>query len=405
MTSSALDSPYSWFRLLVTLTVATIGSVGIWAFIAIMPAVQAEFGVERGAVSVPYAVTMFGFAFGNFIMGRAVDRFGAATAQMAAAALLAAGFVAATYAPNMAVLTAIHFVIGFGSSVSFGPLMADISHWFMKRRGVAVTVVASGNYLAGALWPWLLSDVLAEDGWRAVYLILAALAAFVAIPLALLLRRQAPEEAMNIAAEKAAAAVMTAGLSPRALQWLLMLAGLACCTAMAMPQVHIVAYCVDLGYGPAVGAEMLSLMLLGGVVSRVLSGVLADWLGGVKTLLIGSFLQGVALFLYLPWDGLMPLYIVSTVFGLSQGGIVPAYAIIVREYMPPKEAGARVGVVIMSTIMGMALGGWMSGWIYDLTGSYAMAFLNGIAWNALNFAVILTLMVRSRPRRGAAVPA
>ncbi|MEO1614115.1 MAG: MFS transporter, partial [Pseudomonadota bacterium] len=275
------------------------------------------------------------------------------------------------------------------SSVSFGPLMADISHWFMARRGVAVTVVASGNYLAGALWPWLLSDVLAEDGWRAVYLILAAIAAFVAIPLALFLRRQAPEEAMAVAAEKAAAAVMTAGLSPRALQWLLMLAGLACCTAMAMPQVHIVAYCVDLGYGPAVGAEMLSLMLLGGVVSRVLSGVLADWLGGVKTLLLGSFLQGVALFLYLPWDGLMPLYIVSTIFGLSQGGIVPAYAIIVREYMPPKEAGARVGVVIMSTIMGMALGGWMSGWIYDLTGSYAMAFLNGIAWNGLNLAVIL----------------
>lgn len=396
-----LDSAYSWFRLGVTLTIATIGSVGIWAFIAVMPAVQVEFGVERGAASIPYAVTMLGFAAGNFFMGRAVDRFGAATSQMAAAALLGAGFAAAAFAPDIATLTVIHLAVGFGSSVSFGPLMADISHWFMRRRGVAVTVTASGNYLAGALWPWALSDVLAEDGWRTVYLILAGFAVCVAIPLSLLLRRRPPQEAMAVAAARAQAASVTAGLSPRALQWLLMLAGLACCTAMAMPQVHIVAYCVDLGYGPAVGAEMLSLMLLGGVVSRVLSGVAADWLGGVKTLLIGSFLQGVALCLYIPWDGLVPLYVVSTIFGLSQGGIVPAYAIIVREYLPPEEAGRRVGAVIMATIIGMAMGGWMSGWIYDLTGSYAMAFLNGIAWNVLNFAVIVTLMMRSRPRRGA----
>jgi MFS family permease len=184
---------------------------------------------------------------------------------------------------------------------------------------------------------------------------------------------------------------------------LLGIAGVGCCVAMSMPQVHIVSYCVDLGYGPAVGSQMLSLMLLGGVASRLVSGLLADRLGGVRTLLIGSALQGVALMLYLPSDGLTSLYIVSLVFGLAQGGIVPSYAVIVREYMPSAEAGRRVGFVLMTTIVGMALGGWMSGWIYDVTGSYHMAFLNGIAWNGLNIGIMVLILLRTRPR--SAVPA
>jgi MFS family permease len=210
---------------------------------------------------------------------------------------------------------------------------------------------------------------------------------------------------MQASAAAAALRQQTAGLPTRTLVWLLAVAGIGCCVAMSMPQVHIVAYCVDLGYGPAVGAEMLSLMLLGGVVSRLVSGLLADRIGGVPTLLIGSALQMLALFLYLPTTGLAPLYVVSLIFGLSQGGIVPSYAVIVREYLPPREAGARVGFVIMATILGMALGGWISGWIYDLTGSYRWAFLNGIAFNALNVAIMLLILFRSRPRAARAVPA
>jgi MFS family permease len=166
--------------------------------------------------------------------------------------------------------------------------------------------------------------------------------------------------------------------------------------AMSMPQVHIVAYCMDLGYGVAHGADMLAIMLAAGVFSRIGSGLLADRIGAVKTLLIGSALQGLSLALYIPFDGLASLYVVSLVFGLSQGGIVPCYAIIVRDYMPAHEAGQRVGLVMMATIFGMAIGGWMSGWIYDQTGSYAAAFLNGIAWNLVNLAAIGLLFWRTR---------
>ncbi|MCE8507732.1 MFS transporter [Ruegeria pomeroyi] len=404
MTYPVHDSAYSWFRLLITLAIATVANVGMWAVIVVMPAVETEFGAGRAEASMPYTLTMIGFALGNLWLGRLVDRLGVTWALIGAALLSALSYLLATLAPTILWLSAAHLLLGLGTAVGFGPLIADISHWFLRRRGIAVALVASGNYLSGAVWPTLLADVLAERGWQTVYLTLAVVTLVAVIPLSLVLRRRLPEEAHGTAAATAQLNARSAGLSPRALQYLLGIAGIGCCVAMSMPQVHIVAYCVGLGYGPAVGAEMLSLMLLGGVVSRVISGLLADRLGGVMTLLAGSVLQCAALFLFLPYDGLVPLYVVSTLFGLAQGGIVPSYALVVREYLPPREAGARVGFVMMMTILGMALGGWMSGWIYDVTSSYTLAFVNGIIWNGLNIAIILWLMLRSRPR-GQAVPA
>jgi MFS family permease len=145
---------------------------------------------------------------------------------------------------------------------------------------------------------------------------------------------------------------------------------------------------------------MLSLMLAFGIVSRLLSGWISDHIGGLRTLLLGSVLQGIALLMFLPFDGLVPLYVVSALFGLFQGGIVPAYALIVREYFTPKEAGARVGTVLMATLFGMALGGWMSGAIFDLTGSYRAAFINGMAWNLVNVSVVGFLLYRARGHGG-----
>ncbi|WP_343116560.1 MFS transporter [Ostreiculturibacter nitratireducens] len=398
MQTISLDGRAAWIRLGISLLIAVVGNVGMWAIVLILPSVQAEFGVDRADASLPYTLTMVGFALGNYFIGRAVDRFGVTRSLIGAAITIAAGNALAAASHSVTMLAAAQLVVGFGTAASFGPLIADVSQWFMRRRGIAVALVASGNYLSGAIWPMLLSGVLAEHGWRVVYLILAAITLAVVIPLALRLRHGVPEEASQIASGAAAIRAAATGLSPRALQWLLGLAGVGCCVAMSMPQVHIVAYCVDLGYGPAVGAEMLSLMLLGGVVSRIASGLLADVLGGVRTLLIGSALQGLALVLYLPSGGMTSLYIVSMIFGLSQGGIVPSYALIVREYLPAKEAGQRVGFVMMATIVGMALGGWMSGWIYDLTGSYRMAFINGIGWNVLNLGIVLLVLSRSRPR-------
>ncbi len=400
-----LDSRTAWMRLAISLTIATIGNVGMWAIVVIMPAVQAEFGIARADAALPYTMTMIGFAVGNLLIGRIVDRFGITFALISAALLIAASTGLAALSPSVLVLSLLQLVIGFGTSASFGPLIADISLWFLKRRGIAVAITASGNYLSGAIWPVILAGVLAEQGWRAVYLVLAIVTVAIMIPLALLLRRRVPLAARNHADQVSGLRAQAAGFSPRTLMLMLGVAGIGCCVAMSMPQVHIVSLCVDLGYGPAVGGQMLSLMLLGGVASRLVSGLVADRLGGVMTLLIGSGLQCLALFLYLPAGGLVSLYVVSMIFGLAQGGIVPSYALVVREYMPSHEAGRRVGFVLMMTILGMALGGWMSGWIYDMTGSYQMAFINGIVWNGVNIAIMVLILMRTRPRRGVAIAA
>jgi MFS family permease len=379
----------------------TTGSVGMWAVILVLPEVQAEFGVDRADASLPYTLTMIGFAAGNVLFGRYVDRYGILPSLITAACLLASGFVLASLSTTIWQFALVQgALIGIGTAATFGPLIADVSHWFRARRGVAVAATASGNYLSGAIWPTALHGLLVSEGWRTTYVVIGLICLCIMLPLAFLLRRRPPAEEIGTVPGASARQqpVKSIDLSPRALQLLLVVAGLGCCVAMSMPQVHIVAYCADLGYGVARGAQMLSLMLAGGVVSRLASGFLADAIGGVKTLLIGSVGQCLALALYMPFDGLASLYVVSLVFGLSQGGIVPSYAMIVREYLPAKEAGQRVGVVIMATVIGMALGGWLSGWIYDLTGSYRAAFLNGIAWNLLNIAIMLMILGRTRLR-------
>ena len=403
---SILDSTYSWARLAISLIIATIGNVGMWAIIVILPAVETEYGLTRADASLPYTTTMLGFALGNFIIGRLVDRFGIVATLIGASALNAAAFYGATLSPNIWALSAVQFALGFGTATTFGPLIADISHWFLRRRGVAVAIAASGNYLSGAFWPLVLAGQLETDGWRAVYATLAILSLIIMIPLTLTLRRKLPDHAIAQSETASAARLQTLSMAPRPLAWALGLAGIGCCVAMSMPQVHIVAFCVDLGFGPAVGAQMLAVMLLGGVGSRLVSGFLSDRLGGLKTLLLGSTLQCIALALYLPFDGMISLYIVSTIFGLSQGGIVPAYAVIVREYMPAREAGRWVGFVMMATIMGMALGGWLTGVIYDATGSYNLAIWNGVAFNLLNMGIITIILWRSLGAgRSSAAPA
>lgn len=395
---SPVDGRYACFRLALSVLLGTIGSIGMWAIVVILPVVQAEFGVDRAGASMPFTIMMLGFAFGNVVGGRYVDRLGITLPIIVAAIALGLGFILAAQVNHIWLFSTVHgLFIGVGTAICFGPLIANISHWFQRRRGIAVATVASGNYIAGTIWPTILQGFVETEGWRATYTGMGVMCVVTMVPLALLLRRKAPSEleAIRNGAASHPPPAHSINLSPRALQLLLAIAGVACCVAMSMPQVHIVAYCADLGYGVARGAEMLSLMLFAGIFSRLASGFLADYIGGVRTLLLGSFLQLLALLFYLPYDGLMSLYVISFMFGLAQGGIIPSYAIIIREYLPAGEAGRYIGLIIMATILGMALGGWLSGWIYDVTGSYQAAFINGIAWNVLNLGVIALILWRT----------
>jgi MFS family permease len=399
---SPVDSRYAWLRLGVALLLWTVGNVGMWSYVVSLPSVQAEFAATRADASVPYTMAMAGFAFGNLALGRMADRFGILVPIWLSIASLGIGYVCAGLAPSLWLVYAAHVLIGFGAAASFGPLVADLSLWFEKYRGIAIGIAASGNYVAGAVWPPILQYFITHDGWRATHLGVAVVCVVAMVPLSLMFRRRSDVH-VNSGTQARPFVAPKIGVSRNTLFILLCIAGLACCVAMAMPQVHIVAYCGDLGYGVARGAEMLSLMLAFGIVSRVGSGFVADRVGGVMTFLVGSMMQGIALFLYILFDGLTSLYIISIVFGLFQGGIVPSYAVIIREFFPPQEAGTRVGFVVMATVLGMALGGWMSGWIFDLTGSYRAAFVNGLAWNLLNLSIAIWLLRANPPRMRAAM--
>ena len=390
------DSRYAWIRLAASIALSTIGGIGLWAGVVVLPFIQTDFGVDRAGASLPYTMTMIGFALGGVLMGKMADKYGIMVPMMIGSSLLGVGFIAAAFAPNYwSYVAASSLLIGlFGCATTFGPLVADVSLWFQKRRGIAVAIVASGNYLAGTIWPPILTRSVQDYGWRTSFIFIGVACVVLMLPLSLMLRQRSPtlDLVSPITTTKTTdGTIYTQGL--------LMLAGLACCVAMAMPQVHIIAYCGDLGFGPAAGAQMLSLMLGCGVVSRLASGLLADKIGGIGTLIIGSTLQCLALLFYIPFDGLASLYLVTALFGLAQGGIVPSYALIVRDHFPAREAGTRISLVLTMTVLGMALGGWLSGVIFDYTGSYKMAFLHGIAWNLVNMAIAFWFMIgKLRPK-------
>jgi MFS family permease len=396
---SSIESPYAWLRLLAALLLSAIGGVGMWSVIVVLPAVQAEFAVGRSTAALPYTMTMICFGFGGMLMGRFSDRLGILVPAVGGAITLGLGYVVASQATNLwAFVLAQGLLVGVASSATFAPLIADTSLWFSRHRGMAVAIISSGSYVAGTVWPPVVQHFIQTVGWRRTYLGIAVFCVATMLPLALVLRRRSPLISSPAATPQGASwSRRPLGMSPAALQTVLIIAGLSCCVAMSMPQVHIVAYSGDLGHGVARGAQMLSLMLGFGVVSRLVSGWICDRIGGRRTLLLGSSLQALALVLFLPFDGLASLYILSALFGLFQGGIVPAYAVIIREFFPPQEAGVRVATVLMATVFGMALGGWMSGMVFDLTGSYQTAFLNGILWNLLNIAIAVGLLRRGRP--------
>lgn len=398
------DSRQAWWRLVVAVLIASVGAVGMWSVVVVMPVVQQEFAATRGAVSLSATAIFFGFGLGGVIMGKVTDRLGIVWAMAVSIVFLVGSYVLAALSTALWQFIVISFLMGLGTSATFAPLMAEASHWFERYRGLAVTIVAAGNYVAGTFWPPLVNWATQNYGWRPTHYAIGLFCGVLMTILVLVLRQIIGGAAVHDHS-KAPPPRVDLNLSTNTLTVLLCIASISCCVAMSMPQVHIVSYCGDLGYGPARGAEMLSLMMAFGIVSRIGSGFLADRFGGMVTLMIGSVAQAVALFFYLFFTSLPSLYVISAMFGLFQGGIVPSYAIIVRETMPANEAATRVGIVIFASVVGMSFGGWISGVIFDLTGSYAAAFANGFAWNLLNVGIVLMLLLRGRQRPRAAAMA
>jgi len=408
--TDSIETPFGWTVAVVsTLMIATAFGASYLVVVGLKP-IAADFGWPRQIPSAAYSVSLIGAGIGGIIVGLWADRRGMAAPAFMGALMIGIGAIAAGYARDMVTFLGVHLLlIGLlGNGTMFSPLVANITRWFDRRRGIAVAVVASGQSLAGAVWPPIFRYTIDAYGWRATMIGYGIAAIAILVPLSLVLRRRPPAllrpgSAGDPGLQDAHGLIL--GIPPNLVLAILCLAIVGCCVAMAMPMVHIVAYCSDLGFSAARGAEMLSLLLACSFVSRIAYGWLADKLGGLTTLLIGASLQLVGLALYAMVENLYGLYAVSVYYGLGYGGIVPMYAIIVRELFPEREAGWRMGVVFLFGTIGMALGSYLGGVIFDVTASYVMAFLTGIAFNVKNLLLIGFLVWRGERHVPAPAPA
>jgi MFS family permease len=397
----------AWLRLIVAMMLSTIGGSGFWSVVVALPAIGTAFAVNRADASLAYAATMIGYSAGTLLMSRLADRVGIILPLAAGTVMLGLGYIAVGHAPSLpCFMAAQSLLVGVGSAAVYTPLVADVSHWFTRRRGMAISICASGNTLAGAIWPPVMEHFFETIGWRDTFVLLGLFCLATMPPLILALRRRTPLAKTGPAAAASVGVSAAAfGLAPRRLHIILFIAGIMCCLAMSMPQVHLIAYCRDLGYGATRGADMLSLMLAASLLSRVVFGWSADRIGGLANLLIGSTLQAMSLVLYTFFSSLDALYAISFLFGFVQSGIVPCYAMIVREYFPAREAATRLAPISVANFIGMSAGAWMAGEIFDLTGSYRAAFLDGVLWNAVNIAIVAWLLVRVLRRTDTIAPA
>jgi len=388
------DSKEAWLRLIIIFTMSVIGTAGMWSVVIIMPSIQNEFSLDRAASTYPYVATMFGYGIGNVIIGRLLDKIGIRKPIIFALILLVASYLLSVLATNVFWLSIIQFFLGFSAAAFFGPMMADISKYFYTRKGLAVSLVASGQHLCGAIWPFLIKDYLVEGEWKNAHFFIAFVCS-TCIPILVFFlsdkKVKSRDIPKNFEKQDNVNTSVKLSISNKQIQILLMFAGVFCCVAMSVPQVHIVPLCIDFGYGLAVGTEILSFMLFAAVTSRILFGFLSDRIGPIQTLILGSSLQAISLSMFLPFNSQLSLYIIAVFFGLSQGGIVPIYAVIISKFLPANEVAERVGFLIFATIIGMSLGGWVSGEIFDYTNSYKLAFLNGIFWNIINVSIMVYL--------------
>lgn len=399
--TDSVETPYGWAIVAASLLFCSVAFGASYLSVVALKPVAAEFDWPRWVPSLAYSAILLGSGIGGVAMGHWADRAGVHWPARFGAVMIGLGLWVASAAESAVVMIgACGLLLGLlGMSTAFAPLLTNVTRWFDRRRGMAVAIVASGQSVAGAVWPVTFNWGIEVWGWRDTFLAYGVFSTLVMLPLSFVLARPAPRMAVQVKPMSPGsldAAPAHTDFPPRVKFFMLCLAIVGCCVAMAMPMVHVVALSSDLGYGSDRGAQMLSLLLATAFISRIGFGVLSDRIGGLMTILIGSGLQAAVLAFYAVVDSLLGLYVLSGVFGLVFGGIVPAYALAVRELFPDSQAGWRMGVVFLFGTVGMAIGGVMGGWVFDLTGTYSLAFLTGLVFNIINLVTISTLLWRGR---------
>ena len=389
--SLSVETSYGWVVVLASLALHSI-SLGAPTilFVALKP-IAADLDTVRAVPSLAYSLLMIGTGIGGIAMGRWMDKHGVMHPVLFGSVMIGLGALLASYAEGQwSLFIASGLLMGLlGKAAMIAPLVANVTRWFDRRRGLAVAIITSGQGLAGAIWPTVVQYFNGLVGWRGTFLYFSIFVAVTMVPIAFLLRPRAP-----ISAEDRAAGIRSderrrvLDLPPHAAQGLLWLATIGCCAAMSVPIVHLVSHVTDQGYTLEQGAHVLSVLFAAAFVSRICFGMLADRIGPTRTLLIGSASMAVMLLAFAFTTSYPGLFAAALLFGLGFSGIMPCYPLLIRLLFPANEAGGRIAGQYLFSAAGMALGGWLGGVIFDMTGSYSPAFLVAFAFNVMNFVVI-----------------
>ncbi len=388
-----------------------IGGGGLFALVVTLKPIASELSWPRVIPSLGYSLQFFGGGIGGIAMGYWLDRRGIAGPATLSGLMIGLGSIATSFVNHEWQFYLIWGVMMglLGQSTLFTPLITNVMKWFAVGSGGAVGIVASGQSLAGVVWPPVFRHLNETIGWREMFLWYGVFAICTMVPLSLLLHRKLDNglSSQHVSAtheEKVkpiqASSEHCLGLSMAQLQILLSAAIIGCCIAMSLPLAHLIAYATDVGFSTVRAAEMLSLMLLASFLSRgFLVGILTSWLGGLRALFVFSAVQATMLAGFTLVDTLTGFYVIAVIYGLGYGGLTPCYPVIIREYMPDNQVGTQTGIVIFSGTIGMAIGGWLGGFAYDVANTYEPAFLIGVAFNVINLGIIALLVARSAPQK------
>ncbi len=397
----SIEGRASWRAALATLAILSVSYGAPLIVVVGLVRIQTALGTDRSVPALAGALVWIGTGVGGVMMGRVAEWTGMRLCACFGAVMMAAGLVVSTRGGVAGLYVGHGLLIGLlGNGAIYPPLVTYVSRWFDRKRGTAIALISSGQYISGMIWPWLFERAMARFGWQVVMEAYAALTLAVIVPLAVVFL--APPPVPAVAAPKARGATRggiargarVIGMRPGAAQALLCLAGFCCCVPMAIPSAHLVAYCGGLGLGAGTGATMLSVLLGAAFLSRQAWGLFADRYGGLATVMAGSAAQATAIAAFLLTTNEAGLFAVSAAFGLGFAGIIPGYVLAVRDLFPSIEAAWRVPLILFTAMSGMAFGSWFAGALYDHFGFYAPAFGAGVLFNLANLAVVGFLLTR-----------
>src|SRR5262247_2108241 len=394
----SVETRSSWIVATMTLLILAVSFGAPWVTIVALKLIAEDMGGLRSIAASANSLAWVGYGAGGIVMGYIAERVGIRWTVIFGAVMIALGLVLSASGETWQLYVGQGLFIGFfGVGAMNAPFYVYVSRWFDRRRGSALALISSGSYLAGAIWPPIFERAIAYAGWRQTMLCYALVEIAAVVPLAAIFLRQPPELTLPLDAFPHASTRGTVmGWPPDLVFALLAVAVIFCCIPMAIPQAHLPAFCTDLGILASHGAAMLSVLLGTAFLSRQFWGWVADRIGGLNTVLTGSALQIVAMAAFMLTQDEIGLFTVAAAFGLGFAGIIPAFILAIRELFPASEAYWRIPLFLLCSGSGMAIGGWVAGALYDRFGTYMLAFAAGVGANAVNLAIVGTLVLRQR---------